>query len=61
MGLQTNIIPMDSLANLNEHNEMTKLILGPLLVLAGLVAAIALVRIIQRLRDRRLVERERGD
>ena len=59
MGLQTNSIPVDDLARLNEQGGMTKLILGPLVVLGGLVALIAVVRMFQRLRDRSLVDRFR--
>ena len=61
MGLKDNALPLDDLARLNEHGVMTKLILGPLVVLAGLVAAIALVRFLQRMRDRSLIDRFRGE
>jgi hypothetical protein len=51
------ILPFDDLARLNEHGEMTKLVAAPLAIVATAVAFILVLRVLQRLRERRLTQR----
>lgn len=56
MNEQTEKLPLDSLAQLNQDGGMTKLVLAPMLVIVVAVALIALVRMLQKSRERAEME-----
>ena len=59
--LQTNDIPLESLAKLNQDGSMTKFIIAPAAFILAVVALIFLLRQVQRLHERYMVVRAQKD
>jgi hypothetical protein len=59
--LQTNDIPLESLAKLNQDGSMTKFIIAPAAFILAVVALIFLLRQVQRLHERYVVVRAQKD
>ncbi len=58
--LQTNDIPLEHLANLNQNGAMTKFIAAPAAFILAVVALIFVLRQVQRLRERYVVVRSQS-
>lgn len=56
MNEQKETLPFDALALLNEDGSTTKLVLGPMIVIVAAVVLIAVVRMLQRSRERSEME-----